>query len=194
MRADLLAAALDRGHVLELGDLVEHVADGDEQRPLVDRLEQRVQVRARPRSPRPAAPGAGSARTETRPRRRRSGCGAAPAGSRRGRPSPRRSRSGACRSCPGGAPTIRPTWSPTVSGMSHQPSPHERMPRVFHMRAYSSEVVLGGGRHRRQRVVDQVGGVGQDREAIPVGGDVHRRRLDGGEQERRRRLCRRRSG
>ena len=74
---------------------------------------------------------------------------------------------------PGGAPTIRPTWSPTVSGMSHQPSPHERMPRSFHIRAYSSEVVLGRGGHRGQRVVDQVGGVGQDREAIPVGGDVH---------------------
>ena len=39
---------------------------------------------------------------------------------------------------PGRAPTIRPTWSPTVSGMSHQPSPHERMPRSFHMRAYSA--------------------------------------------------------
>jgi hypothetical protein len=38
---------------------------------------------------------------------------------------------------PAGAPMIRPTWSPTVVGMSHQPSPHERIPRVFHMCAYS---------------------------------------------------------
>ena len=82
---------------------------------------------------------------------------------------------------PGCAPMIRPTWSPTVSGMSHQPSPHERMPRVFHMRAYSSEAVLGGGRHRRQRVVDQVGGVREDREAVAESGG-HRRRLDGGDE------------
>jgi hypothetical protein len=39
---------------------------------------------------------------------------------------------------PGGAPMIRPIWSPTVTGISHQPSPHARMPRSFHMRAYSS--------------------------------------------------------
>src|SRR3954465_7991410 len=39
---------------------------------------------------------------------------------------------------PGGAPTIRPIWSPTVSGSSHQPSSHARTPRVFQARAYSS--------------------------------------------------------
>jgi hypothetical protein len=39
---------------------------------------------------------------------------------------------------PGGAPMMRPIWSPTVSGSSHQPSPHARMPRSFHARAYSS--------------------------------------------------------
>ena len=33
---------------------------------------------------------------------------------------------------------IRPIWSPTVTDMSHQPSPQERMPRSRHMRAYSS--------------------------------------------------------
>jgi hypothetical protein len=38
---------------------------------------------------------------------------------------------------PGGPPMIRPIWSPTVIGMFHQPSPHERMPRSRHMRAYS---------------------------------------------------------
>src|SRR3954449_4029525 len=39
---------------------------------------------------------------------------------------------------PGGAPTIRPIWSPTVSGSSHQPSSHARTPRVLQARAYSS--------------------------------------------------------
>jgi hypothetical protein len=38
---------------------------------------------------------------------------------------------------PGGAPTMRPTWSPTVTGSSHQPSPHALIPRSRHMRAYS---------------------------------------------------------
>ena len=38
---------------------------------------------------------------------------------------------------PGAPPMIRPIWSPTVSGISHQPSPQERIPRSFHMRAYS---------------------------------------------------------
>ena len=32
---------------------------------------------------------------------------------------------------------IRPIWSPTVSGISHQPSPQARIPRSFHVRAYS---------------------------------------------------------
>ena len=38
---------------------------------------------------------------------------------------------------PGAAPMIRPIWSPTVIGISHQPSAQARMPRVFHVRAYS---------------------------------------------------------
>ena len=38
---------------------------------------------------------------------------------------------------PGGAPRIRPSWSPTVTGISHQPSPQPRIPRSRHMRAYS---------------------------------------------------------
>ena len=32
---------------------------------------------------------------------------------------------------------MRPIWSPTVSGIVHQPSPHARMPRSAHVRAYS---------------------------------------------------------
>ena len=39
---------------------------------------------------------------------------------------------------PAGAPMIRPTWSPTVIGICHQPSPQERIPRSFHIRAYSA--------------------------------------------------------
>jgi hypothetical protein len=38
---------------------------------------------------------------------------------------------------PGGAPTMRPIWLPTVSGIVHHPSPHARMPRSAHVRAYS---------------------------------------------------------
>ena len=41
---------------------------------------------------------------------------------------------------PGGAPMMRPSWSPTVTRISHQPSPHARMPRSCHMRAYSSRL------------------------------------------------------
>src|SRR4051795_897139 len=33
---------------------------------------------------------------------------------------------------------MRPIWSPTVSGSSHQPSAHARMPRSLHIRAYSA--------------------------------------------------------
>src|SRR5690348_17213609 len=39
---------------------------------------------------------------------------------------------------PGGAPMMRPIWSPTVSGISHHPSAHARIPRSRHVRAYSA--------------------------------------------------------
>src|SRR5436190_1158844 len=39
---------------------------------------------------------------------------------------------------PAGAPMMRPIWSPTVSGISHQPSAHARRPRSFHVRAYAA--------------------------------------------------------
>ena len=38
---------------------------------------------------------------------------------------------------PGGAPTMRPIWSPTRHGVSHQPSAHARIPRSAHIRANS---------------------------------------------------------
>ena len=73
---------------------------------------------------------------------------------------------------PGGAPMMRPIWSPTVIGISHQPSPQARMPRSRHMRAYSSRRVLGGGGHRGERVVDQIGAVAEDREAVAIGEQI----------------------
>ena len=39
---------------------------------------------------------------------------------------------------PGGAPISRPIWSPTASGISHQPSSQARTPRSFQLRVYSS--------------------------------------------------------
>ena len=39
---------------------------------------------------------------------------------------------------PGGAPTMRPIWSPTVIGIVHQPSPQARIPRVAQTLAYSA--------------------------------------------------------
>src|SRR6185295_9757198 len=38
---------------------------------------------------------------------------------------------------PSPAPMILPTESPTVLGIIHQPSSHERIPRVAHISAYS---------------------------------------------------------
>src|ERR671934_141207 len=38
---------------------------------------------------------------------------------------------------PGGAPIMRPIWSPTAVGICHQPSAHARMPRSRQVRAYS---------------------------------------------------------
>ena len=73
---------------------------------------------------------------------------------------------------PGAPPMIRPIWSPTVSGISHQPSPQERIPRVFHIARVLEEARLGSRRHRPERVVDQVRRVGEDRELIAVLGEI----------------------
>ncbi len=35
---------------------------------------------------------------------------------------------------------IRPTWSPTVIGIVHQPSRQDLIPRSFHIRAYSASL------------------------------------------------------
>ena len=96
VRADLVRAADDRLDVLDLARLEEDVADRDEQRPLVDRVDDRRR-RPRRRRPRaPAAPGRGSARRGSSPARRRPGCGAGRSGRRtRARPPRRRRRSGA---------------------------------------------------------------------------------------------------
>ena len=139
MRSDLVRAPDDRLDVLDLARLEQDVADRDEQRALVDRVDDGAR---RPRTRRPrarAAPGRGSAPTGNSPARRRPGCAPGRSGrSTRARP-PRRSSTFWCITVvPGGAPTIRPTWSPTVIGIVHQPSPQARIPRSLHMRAYSA--------------------------------------------------------
>ena len=59
---------------------------------------------------------------------------------------------------------MRPIWSPTVIGIVHQPSPQARMPRSLHMRAYSASRSSAFAGIARERVVDQVGRVLEDRE------------------------------
>ena len=74
---------------------------------------------------------------------------------------------------------MRPTWSPTVIGSSHQPSAHARMPRSRHVRAYSARRSLRAPRHRRQRVADQVRRVLEGRELGAVLEQIaHARSLD----------------
>ena len=188
VRADLLAAPLDRRHVLELGDLVEHVADGDEERPLVDRLEQRVQVRhdldlrAGLRLEQVAHRGKLALDVDDPIPRRLQPEAGEDDHHRDGHVLVHARRAGAGADDPAdlvadGERHVPPALAPRADAAL---LPHARV---------LGEVVLGRSRHRGQRVVDQVGGVGQDREAIPVGGHVHRRRLDGGDQERKRRLA-----
>ena len=174
MRADLLAAALDRGHVLELGDLVEHVADGDEQRPLVDRLEQRVQVRhdldlgARLRLEQVAHRGKLALDVDDAVSRRLQPEAGEDDHHRDGHVLVHARRAGACADDPADL---------VADGQRHVPpalAPRADAARLPHARVLG-EAVLGRGRHRGQRVVDQVGRVGQDREAVAVGGDVHAR-------------------
>jgi hypothetical protein len=47
---------------------------------------------------------------------------------------------------PGGAPMMRPTWSPTVIGISHQPSPQADAAFLPHPRELE-RALLGGGGH-----------------------------------------------
>src|SRR6185436_7422055 len=42
----------------------------------------------------------------------------------------------------GAAPMIRPTLSPTVTGIAHHPSAQARTPRVAHCRVYSSSCAM----------------------------------------------------
>ncbi len=65
---------------------------------------------------------------------------------------------------PGAPPMMRPTWSPTVIGIVHQPSPQERMPALLPHARVLGEALLGLRRHRGERVVDQVRRVLEDRE------------------------------
>ena len=144
MRADLVRALDDRLDLLDLARLEEDMADRDEERALVDRLDDRAVVLADDDLE------VGLRLVEV-PHRREVPALVDDAVSRRvdagrttrARPPRRRRRSGASRSFPAQPPMIRPIWSPTVIGIVHQPSPQERIPRSFHMRAYSASRVLG---------------------------------------------------
>jgi hypothetical protein len=132
VRPDLLGTALDR--LDPNGGLEEHVVERDEQRALVDRLQQGVQAGTTSTS-RP--PGLEQKRTTgTRPRGRRSCCGAAPAGSTRDD----RDRDGHVLVHAGRARARADDTADLVADRwhVHQPSPQERIPRVFHIRAYST--------------------------------------------------------
>src|SRR5207249_3390633 len=108
---------------------------------------------------------------------------------------------------PGGAPTMRPIWSPTVIGIVHQPSPQARIPRddapdlVADGHRHRPPALAPGadpagrprarvlgqpplrfGGHRAERVVDQVRGLPEDREALAVGEELHERTLGAGEE------------
>ena len=76
---------------------------------------------------------------------------------------------------------IRPSWSPTVTDMSHQPSPQERMPRSRHIRAYSSSrSSTAAGMAASEWLIRYVQSA-EDREAIAVGEQIvstDRRQID----------------
>ena len=78
---------------------------------------------------------------------------------------------------PGGAPMMPPIRSPAVKTESHQPSPHARAPRVAHSSRELLQSSLGLGRHRAERVVDQVRRRLEDREAIAVVDEFHARSI-----------------
>ena len=138
MRTGLLRPPDDRLDVLDLARLVENVTDRDEQRPLVDRIDDRLAVLAdddleiRLRLVEVADGGEVAALVHD----------AIPPrvdGKKHERTTASATATFWCMTVePAGPPTMRPTWSPTLTGMSHHPSPHERIPRSFHMRAYST--------------------------------------------------------
>ncbi len=141
--ADLVRAAHDRLDVLDLGVLEEHVADRHEQRALVDRLDDRAIVldgddleiglrlvevahRREVRLLVDDAVARAAARADGALRKHEITTSSATV-------------TFWCMTIvPGAAPMIRASWSPIVTGISHHPSPHARMPRSRHMRAYSS--------------------------------------------------------
>ena len=100
VRADLVRPLDDRLDVLDAPGLEDHVADRDEQRPLVDRRDDRPPRPGRRRSRRRAlaAPAGDSGRTGSSPPRTRSAAARRAGRSTRGRPPRRPSRSGASRS------------------------------------------------------------------------------------------------
>ena len=161
--------------VLDLAGLEQHVADRDEQRALVDRVDDRAVVLAdddlevRLRLVEVAHGG------EVARARRRSCCARVDREERRehdglgdGDVLVHHRRAGA-------PPMMRPTWSPTVIGIVHQPSPHERMPALLPRARVLGEPLLRLRRHRGERVVDQVRRVLEDRELGAVVEEVAHR-------------------
>ena len=140
MRAGLVRAPHDRLRVDELRRLEQDVAERDEQRPLVDRVEHRVRVRHD--HDLDAVP---LLRLEQVAHRRELALRVDDPVALRRRGREHESTIAAAivtfwciPTEPGGAPTIRPIWSPTSSGIVHQPSPQARIPRSRHVRAYSA--------------------------------------------------------
>ena len=164
VRADLVRAADDRLDVLDLARLEEDVADRDEQRALVDRLDDLVVVLADDDLE------VGLRLVEVPHRREVAALVDDPVARPVGGRKHERTTASAIATfwCitvePGGAPTMRPTWSPTVIGISHQPSPQARMPALAPRAGVLGEPLLRRGGIGAERVVDQVRRVLEDRE------------------------------
>ena len=172
----LLGPPLHRCHVLQLRRLEEHMAQRHEERSLVDRVDQRIQV--------------GDdldlcvrLRLEQVAHRRELAFDVDDPVARRSQPEAGQDdgdgnrhvlvhADGAGRGADDPADLVadRERHLPPAFAPRADPArpPH---PRVL------GEPLLGGSRHRRQRVVDQVGRLREDRKAVPVGGDVHGRRV-----------------
>ena len=168
VRTDLVRSLHDRLDVLDLRLLEEDVADRDEQRALVDPLDdllvvladddleiglRLVQV-ANGREVRALVDDAVPRRID-RPEAREHDR----LGDRDVLLHHRRS---------GGAPTMRPIWSPTRIGVSHQPSAQDADPALGPHARELGEQLRGRARHRPERVAREVGRALEDRELRAV--------------------------
>ncbi len=170
MRADLVRAPDDRLDVLDLGLLEEDVADRDEQRPLVDPLDESpvvlahddLEIRLRLVQ---VANG-----REVRRARRRPGCAVASTWRKHESATASAIATFWCMTVdPGGRADDPPDLvSDPDQGVSHQPSAHERMPRSAHMRAYSASRSAAPRGIAPSEWLDEVRRLLEDRELGPV--------------------------